>query len=67
MKFYFALIEIDETRLDHLSGPVFVQAMKDLKTVCDTMYENKLPLGKCTYHEVAKESEYRRVEKELIR
>ena len=60
MKFYFALIEIDETRLDHLSGPVFVQAMKELKC-------SSADFGKCTYHEVAKESEYRRVEKELIR
>jgi hypothetical protein len=34
--------------------------MQELRLAC-------LDYGKCTYHEVAKESEYRRVEKELIR
>jgi hypothetical protein len=60
MKFYFAMIEIDETRLDDISGNRFVKAMTELKC-------SSADFGKCTYHEVAKESEYRRVEKELIR
>ena len=60
MRYYFALIEIDEKKLDEISGNVYVKAMNNLKESCTGF-------GKCTYLEVAKESEYRRVEKELKR
>jgi hypothetical protein len=60
MKFYFALIEIAEDKLDETSGNRFVKAMKELKESCNGF-------GKCTYHEVSKESEYRRIERELKR
>jgi hypothetical protein len=60
MKFYFALMEIDEVKLDEVSGNLFVKAMTELKASCDAY-------GKCTYHEVTREFEYRRVEKELRR
>jgi hypothetical protein len=55
--FYFAMIEVD-TEITEDQGKRFVSAMNEFKA-------SPGKYGKVTYVQVARESEYRRVEQEI--
>ena len=57
MKFYFAMIEIDDKTITVVQGRHLALAMNELKASCTP--------GKCAYYEVSLESQYRRAEREI--
>jgi hypothetical protein len=57
MKFYFAMIEIDDKTITDVQGEHLALAMNELKASCTP--------GRCSYYEVALESQYRKAEWEI--
>ena len=58
MKFYFALIELDDSKIQEQQATHIAAAMNELKFACN-------PNGKTTYYEVKEAIEFRRVEREI--
>ena len=59
MKYYFALLELDDEQIKETQGKHIYSALQELKSACT-------PYGKFTLVNVKEPIEYKRVEREIM-